>query len=110
MADKNGIDIGNQIRRAGCNNAIIYITTSDDFALDAYSVHAVRYLLKPISEHSFFEALDYALSYAEVQKSPTYAIKTRNVASASILISLLKLSTSSETILKLNILKTPHVY
>ena len=78
MADKNGIDIGNQIRRAGCNNAIIYITTADDFALDAYSVHAVRYLLKPISEHSFFEALDYALSYAEVQKSPTYAIKTKD--------------------------------
>lgn len=76
MAEKTGIDIGRQIRKAGSENAIIYITASDDFALEAYGVHAVRYLLKPVSEHCFFEALDYVLSYAQTKKSPIYAVKT----------------------------------
>ena len=67
MADKTGIDIGSLIRRTGGQSVIIYITSSDEFALEAYHVRAVRYLLKPIKAELFFEALDYALSYAEVQ-------------------------------------------
>lgn len=97
MADKNGIDIGNQIRRAGCNNAIIYITTSDDFALDAYSVHAVRYLLKPISEHSFLKRLTMHCPMQKFRKVQPMRLRQ-------------KTGLCRFPILKLNILKTPHVY
>ena len=78
MSEITGIDLGNQIRKAGREPVIIYITSSDDFALDAYDVHAARYLLKPIDEERFFEALDYALSYTEVRNSPIYLIKTKD--------------------------------
>ena len=57
---------------------IIYITSSDDHALDAYGVHAVRYLLKPIDENSLFEALNYALSYTKTKTEPLYLIKTKD--------------------------------
>ena len=50
MPRRTGIDIGNLIRMSGCESVIIYITSSEDYALDAYGVHAVRYLLKPIDE------------------------------------------------------------
>ncbi len=62
MAERTGIDIGSLIRKARGDSVIIYITSSDDYALEAYGVHAVRYLLKPVSEESFFEAMDSALS------------------------------------------------
>lgn len=77
MPKRTGIDLGNQIRKGGCESVIIYITSSDDYALDAYGVHAVRYLLKPIGKGAFFEALDYALSYAKVKKEPMYLVKTK---------------------------------
>ena len=47
MKEKTGIDIGSQLRKISNKNVILYITSSDDFALDAYRVHAARYLLKP---------------------------------------------------------------
>ncbi len=78
MPRRTGIDLGNLIRTSGSENVIIYITASDDYALDAYSVHAVRYLLKPVDEHKLFEALDYALSYTQVRTESMYLIKTKN--------------------------------
>ena len=61
MSEKNGIEIGSLIRQNGGGGVIIYVTTSADFALEAYEVHASRYLLKPVSEEHFFEAMDFAL-------------------------------------------------
>ena len=42
------------LRSVGSKGVIIYLTSSDDFALEAYGVHAARYLLKPVSEKDFF--------------------------------------------------------
>ncbi len=78
MSQKSGLDIGTLIRRLDKKSVIIYITSSDDFALEAYGVHAVRYLLKPVGEELFFEALDYALSHTEKEKKDTsYFVKTK---------------------------------
>lgn len=78
MSAKTGIDIGSRIRKFEGRNVIIYITSSDDFALDAYHVHAARYLLKPVKEELFFEAMDFALSCNEVKKGPVYLVKTKD--------------------------------
>lgn len=78
MPRRTGLDLGRQIRATGNDNVIIYITSSEDYALDAYEVRAVRYLLKPVDEGRFFEALDYALSYTNAKAEPTYMIKTKN--------------------------------
>lgn len=77
MPGQTGIDLGHQIRKTGSKNTIIYITSSDDYALDAYGVHAIRYLLKPISEEKLFEALDHCLSYIKPEKEPLYLVKTK---------------------------------
>lgn len=78
MDEKNGIDIGNQVRKVGQENVIIYVTSSNDYALEAYGVHAVRYLVKPVSEEKFFEALTFALSFAEVERDAAFLVKTRD--------------------------------
>ena len=68
MSEKTGIDLGRQLLKSSSDSIIIYITSSTDFALDAYSLHAVRYLLKPLRETDLFEALDYALSSRGIKK------------------------------------------
>ncbi len=77
MPRRTGIDIGKQIRMSGHESVIIYVTASDDYALDAYGVHAIRYLLKPIDEDKLYEALDYALSYTTIKSESMYLIKTQ---------------------------------
>ena len=78
MSEKNGIEIGSLIRQNGGGGVIIYVTTSADFALEAYEVHASRYLLKPVSEEHFFEAMDFALYYQNAEKNPLFPVKTKN--------------------------------
>lgn len=77
MSEKSGIDIGSLLRSVGSKGVIIYLTSSDDFALEAYGVHAARYLLKPVSEKDFFEAMDFALSYHKVNEEVLFQIKTK---------------------------------
>lgn len=74
MSERTGIDIGTLIRSTDEKSVIIYITSSDDFAFEAYGVHAVRYLLKPVQEALFIEALDYAVS--NISKKTTDAVFT----------------------------------
>lgn len=78
MPRRTGIDLGRQIRMSNHESVIIYITASDDYALDAYGVRAIRYLLKPIDEDKLYEALDYALSYTKVKSESMYLIKTQD--------------------------------
>lgn len=78
MSKRTGIDIGTLIRNTDENNVIIYITSSDDFAFEAYCVHAVRYLLKPVREELFIEALDCAVSsISKNAKDAMYTVKTK---------------------------------
>lgn len=77
MSDRSGLDIGSLIRKADSNGVIIYITSSDDYAMEAYGVHAARYLLKPVSEENFFEAMNFACSYAGTRKEHLFSVKTK---------------------------------
>ena len=79
MSKITGIDIGRQIRKNNKKSVIIYVTVSDNYALDAYGIYAIRYLLKPVNETLFFESLDYALSYIDIKESAVYLVKTKNV-------------------------------
>lgn len=78
MSGKTGIEIGRQLRDKGCENAIIFITSSLDYALDAYHVHAVRYLVKPLKKDELFEALNYAAAHMKTISEPVYLVKTKD--------------------------------
>jgi two-component system LytT family response regulator len=41
----------------GCTPTIVFVTAYDEFALKAFDVHALDYVLKPIDEQRFAEAL-----------------------------------------------------
>lgn len=62
MPDIMGIDVAKAIRKYDSDCRIIFITSSGDFALDSYEVHAFNYILKPINRDKLFSTLDEALS------------------------------------------------
>jgi DNA-binding LytR/AlgR family response regulator len=53
-----GTEAARELRGMGDNCQIIFLTTSRDHAIDAFSVNAAHYLVKPYSEKEFFTALD----------------------------------------------------
>lgn len=75
MPDKNGIEIGKVIREQDEQAVIIYLTSSKDYALQAFGVFAQRYLLKPIEQKELYEAMDFAIKQA-LQKQKILHINT----------------------------------
>lgn len=52
MNKMSGIDTAKAVRKTDERLPIIFTTTEPDFALDGFAVHAMDYLLKPISQKS----------------------------------------------------------
>ena len=48
---------------------IVFVTAYDEYAVDAFKVHAVDYILKPVDEQRLQEAVDRALEQREQQLS-----------------------------------------
>lgn len=76
MAGENGIDAAKQLRRAGILAPIIYVTSSSAYALDAWRVHALRYLLKPVLREDLFEAMDAFLAESRYRVPTFFTVKT----------------------------------
>ena len=56
-----GTEAARELRAMGDNCQVIFLTTSRDHAIDAFSLDAAHYLVKPYSEKEFFSALDKVL-------------------------------------------------
>ncbi|HMQ49408.1 MAG TPA: LytTR family DNA-binding domain-containing protein [Saprospiraceae bacterium] len=67
MPDLNGFDVLSQpeIKQLPF---IIFVTAYDQYALKAFDVHAVDYLLKPYDDDRFFQALDHACRQINLNK------------------------------------------
>ena len=76
MPDMNGIELGKQLRSHNCSGKIIYLTSSPDYAVDAFRVKAYDYLLKPITRSSVFKLLDELLA-ASAKPEKNFIVKTR---------------------------------
>ncbi len=76
LPKKSGIDAAKELRKNGYACPIIFLTTSKDFALEAFSVQAIQYLLKPVSQQDFFSALDYAFLYMNEKKLKYLNVKS----------------------------------
>lgn len=61
MKFSNGIDIAREIRDFDKECKIIFITSSKEHAIDSYDVRAFHYILKPIEEEKFRNAIKLAI-------------------------------------------------
>jgi two-component system, LytTR family, response regulator len=58
MPGLTGLEVAEVWRRDGSLPVIIFVTAYDQFALDAFRLHALDYLTKPIDPERFSESMD----------------------------------------------------
>lgn len=78
MPGINGIQLGQALRADGANGKIIYLTSSEEYALASFRVRAFDYLLKPIEKVSFWEVLDQAITAVPEKKGKVLIVKTKD--------------------------------
>lgn len=59
MKDITGMDAAKQIYRLDPGCRIIFLTNTEEYSRMSYSVRAVYYLLKPISDEEFLQAMSF---------------------------------------------------
>ena len=55
MKDENDIEIAKQIKAMSPKTQVAFITSNRDYAIDAFSIDAVHYLLKPVTQEDIIE-------------------------------------------------------
>lgn len=71
-----GTELARSVRRRNDNTVIIFLSTSDEFAVDAFSLKAAHYLLKPFSQSEFDEALSRAMRIISASAQKYITVKT----------------------------------
>jgi len=76
QGDINGIQLGQRLRELNYNGKIIYLTSSEEYAIDSFKVKAFNYITKPIEQVSFFAALDEVCEVIE-RSDKSIIVKTK---------------------------------
>lgn len=78
MPGMDGIALARELARRDRDYCVIYLTTSEEYALDAFAVDALQYLVKPVEPDAFFAALTkaQALLSATEEEVPRLLIST----------------------------------
>jgi two-component SAPR family response regulator len=75
MPEMNGIQLAKKLKAINPTINIIFVTAYDNYALDAYKVHASGYLTKPVNENKIKEELDGLRYPVELNTSKKLQIK-----------------------------------
>ncbi len=81
MPEMNGFEILQAIELSSMP-IVIFITAYDTHAIKAFEVHALDYLLKPINEERFREAVRFAVDTLTHRNLDVYAHKLQSVVNA----------------------------
>ncbi len=76
MPEKTGIEIARELREMGSKTRIVFLTMSNEHALEAYGVDAAQYLVKPVTEEKLFPLLDRFLGEMREEKSRFILLRT----------------------------------
>ncbi len=72
----SGIDVAKEIRRLQTGAQLVFLTTSDEFAVDAFALNAAHYLVKPFTQIQIDDALSRAIRLSHSKRSKFLVIKT----------------------------------
>ena len=76
MPGMNGIELGIKLRHNGVTGKIIYLTSSEEFAIDSYKAKATNYILKPVERNELFNTLDDIIEHNQSRKEKSLIVKT----------------------------------
>ena len=76
MPDMNGIELAANIKNRWPDVAVIFLTGYSQYAVEAFSVRACGYLLKPVTKEALAADVAYALSGKKTQLTGHVVVKT----------------------------------
>lgn len=76
MPGLSGLEAARRLRARGKGETVVFLTSSADFALDAYRVGAMQYLVKPVDVKELCQVLDHALELIARKASKTILVST----------------------------------
>ena len=83
MPEVNGTEIAREIRNRHDRTEIIFISYSTEYAVEAFALNAVHYVLKPLNEKDFREAMDRAIKpFSEREKKTIMLLLANGVVQA----------------------------
>ena len=77
MPRMNGIELGMLLRQSGYDGRILYLTSSEEYAIDSFKVKPFNYILKPVSQDTLFAALDEAIESLPMRQEKSLIVKTQ---------------------------------
>ncbi len=77
MPNLKGVELAKRIRSRGEEAEILFLTSSPEYALDAFGVAACGYLLKPVEKEKFDETMLSAAHRLSRPENPSFLLKTR---------------------------------
>ncbi len=60
MPGLTGFEVARRVMQAGFDSQVVFVTAFDQYAIDAFEVNAVDYLLKPVAPDRLAAAVDRA--------------------------------------------------
>ncbi len=73
-----GTDIAKEVRDKKQKSEIVFLTTSKDYAVEAFTLKAAHYVVKPFTKEQFVGALDRAVEKFKSKQIKNISIKLRN--------------------------------
>ncbi len=78
MPEMSGIKLAEVLRSRGDHAEIVFLTVSRDYTLDAFSVRASGYLLKPVRNEQFNETMLWIVQKLAREKNEVLTVKTKD--------------------------------
>ena len=79
-----GTKVARKIKELDEANLIVFITTSKDYAIEAFDVRAVDYILKPINPETFNHKMDAIMKMLTMNLKKTFVFKATNHSVVSV--------------------------
>lgn len=78
MPGMTGIELGIKLRNDGYDGKIIYVTSSEEYSLEAFRVKAFDYIIKPITRDVFFNTVNEAIASLSEKKDKSFILKAKD--------------------------------
>ncbi|MDD4849911.1 MAG: LytTR family DNA-binding domain-containing protein [Gemmiger sp.] len=79
-----GTEVAEEIRARHSNTEIVFLSSSREYAVDAFALKAAHYLLKPFDSTQFAEAMDRAMARFAADAAKCLAIKPEGGGAQSV--------------------------
>lgn len=78
MDGKTGIEAARELYEKGNRSRIFFLTTSEEYAVEAFRLEAAQYLVKPVSRERLFPLLDKQIEALDGEKQKYVALEVDN--------------------------------